>query len=333
MWRKKGNNESNMELFPFSIKTLQSNIMKLKLFITAILILLCGTTAEAQLLEKLKKRAEEKGLETREVSYDSTDNAKNRSTSFEKEELTLNSAKDFFNNDVVLKLIDDKKEVVQTMFFDKEVIAMRTEQNDKSKPIYHDSKGKFYVFNKDEGYYEKASLLPPSLSGFMFAGMIPQFYNLPPEPYLEAFQALEDIGSGLNFMILELTFIYKPIHFKDNENYTPESVNCNETNDCIRFNYNDPEYPESYIQFDDKGRLVILKIKTTKTFGAESQDSNTQEPTSGKYVYSYQECSVKLPDAIEQSMIPGPLGKFFDLEKGLEPWKHNKKDKQKKNNN
>lgn len=300
--------------------------------LTGFLVLLFGTTAKAQLLEKLKKRAKEKGLETKEVSYDTTGNTKNRTTSYEREELVLNSAKDFFNKDVVLKLIDDKNMIIQTMYFDKEVIAMRTEQNDKSKPIYHDNKGKFYVFNEDEDYYEKASLLPPSLSGFMLAGMVPQAYNLPSEPYLEAFQALEDIDSSLNFMILELAFIYKPIHFKNNENYTPVRVKCNVSSDCTRFNYNNPEYPESYIQFDDKGRLVILKIKTTTAFGNKSHNSNMQEPTSGKYVYSYQECSVKLPDAIEQSMIPGPLGKILNLEKGLEPWKHNKKDKKKQKN-
>ena len=305
--------------------------MKTRLIIISLFVLFSGFSVEAQLLDKLKERAKEKGLKTREVSLDTTDNAKNRTTSFEKEDLVLKSAKDFFNQDVVLKLIDDKGNLVQTSFFDKEVIAMRTEMNNNPNPIYHDSHGDFYAYNTD-GYYEKASILPPSLMGFMMAGMIPQAYNLPPEPYLEAFQALEEIDSGLNFLILEMAFIYKPSHFADNENYKSESVKCNGSSDCIRFNYNDPEYDESYIQFDDKERLHVLNIKTTKTFGNENQNSNApkeQEPTSGKYVYSYQECSVKLPEAVEQSLILGPLGKMLDLEKGLEPWKHNKKDKKK----
>ena len=309
--------------------------LKVKLISISILLLFSGFQVEAQLLKELKKRAEEKGLETRDVSLDTTDNAKNRTTSFEKEELVLKSAKDFFNQDVVLKLIDDKGNLVQTSFFDSDVVAMRTETNNNPNPIYHDSKGDFYAYNTD-GYYEKASILPPSLMGFMMAGMIPQAYNLPQQPYLEALQALEEIDSGLNFLILEMTFIYKPSHFTDNENYTPEKVNCNGSSECIRFIYNDPEYRESYIQFDDKDRLHVLKIKTTKTFGGnESQNSNApkeQEPSSGKYVYSYEECSVKLPDAVEQSLIPGPLGKMLNLERGLEPWKHNKKDKKKQNN-
>ena len=297
-----------------------------------IFFLFSGFQTEAQLLDELKKRAKEKGLETRKVSYDTTDNAKNRTTSFEKEDLVIKSANDFYNKDIILKMIDDKGKLVQTLFFDKDVIAMRTEQSNNPNPIYHDSKGDFYVYNED-GFYEKASILPSSLMGFMMAGMIPQFYNLPPEPYLEAFEALTNIDSGLNFLVLELAFIYKPTHFTGNEKYTLERVKCNEASACIRFNFNDPDYAESYIQFDDKERLVVLNIKTTKTFGGEQQDTNTsqkQEPSSGKYVFTYQDCSVKLPDAVEQSLIPGPLGKMLNLERGLEPWKHNKKDKQKK---
>ena len=297
-------------------------------------LLFSNQSTQAQLLEKLKERAKEKGLETREVSIDTSDNELVRTTSFEKEELVLKSAKDFFNQDVVLKLIDENGNLVQTSFFDKEVVAMRTEINDNPYPIYHDSHGDFYAYNK-EGYYEKASILPPSLMGFMMAGMIPKFYNLPPEPYLEAFQVLEEIDSGLNFLVLEMAFIYKPLHFTGHENYTPEKVKCNGSSECVRFNYNDPEYSESYIQFDEKERLAVLNIKTTKTFSNENQNPNVpkeQEPTSGKYIYSYEECSVKLPDAVEKSLIPGPLGKMLDLEKGLEPWKHNKKDKKKQKN-
>jgi len=306
--------------------------MKPKLIIISVLFLFSGFSIEAQLLDKLKQRAKEKGLETREVSFDSTDNEKNRTTSFEEEELELNTAKDFFNKDVVLKMIDINGTLIQTLLFDKEVIAMRVEQGNEPNPMFMDIKGYMYAFNVYDGYYEKASILPQSLMGFMMAGMIPQFCNLPAEPYLEAFQALADIDSGLNFMMLELAFIYKPIHFANNENYTPENVKCSGANDCIRFNYNDPEYKNSFIQFDDQGRLAILNIKTTKTFGNGQQNSNvskTQEPSSGQYVFTYQDCSVKLPEAVELSMIPGPLGKLIPLEKGLEPWKHNKKDKQK----
>ena len=52
-----------------------------------------------------------------------------------------------------------------------------------------------------------------------------------------------------------------------------------------------------------------------------------EESSSGKLIYAYQDCTVKLPDAVEQSLMPGPFGKL--MKKGLEPWKYNKKDKQK----
>ena len=45
--------------------------MKSKL-IHLMALLLLGTQVQAQLLEKLKERAKEKGLETQDVSYDST---------------------------------------------------------------------------------------------------------------------------------------------------------------------------------------------------------------------------------------------------------------------
>jgi hypothetical protein len=293
--------------------------MKIKLIISSLLSIGLGINAHAQLLDKLKQRAKEKGLETRAVSFDSTDNQKNRTASFEQEELQINSAKDFFNADIKMVMHNGNNQITQVMFFDAGVIAMRTEQTDNPKPLFHDRKGFVYGYNDSKGYYEKASILPSSSMGFMMASMIPQAYKLPSEPYLEAFQALQEKEIGLNFLILELAFIYKPSHFMDDENYIQEKVTCNGANNCVRFNYNIPDYSGSYIQFDDNERLVEFFITTT------NPQFTTDNPT-GKFIYTYQDCTVNLPDAVEQSMIPGPLGKMLNLERGLEPWKHNKKD-------
>lgn len=294
--------------------------MKTKLLYIIVISLFTGFNSQAQLLDKLKERAKEKGLETREVSFDTTDNAKNRTTSFEEEELQINSAKDFFDKDVVMALYNAKGLLVQTSFFDAETIAMRTEQVDNPYPMYHDDKGKFYGYNADKGYYETMSLLPASSMGFMMAGMTTQVYKLPQEPYFEAFEKLSNLDIALNFIVLEMAFIYKPKNFEDDDNYTLQYVPCM-PDVCRRFNYNDPEYAGSYIQFDDNGRLTEFYINSTNTqFGQDNKN-----PT-GKFVYTYQDCIVKLPDAVEQSMIPGPLGKILPIEKGLEPWKHNKKD-------
>ncbi len=298
--------------------------MKLKLTIVSFFMILSGLNTQAQLLEKLKQRAQEKGLETRDVSFDTTDNAKNRATSFETEELAINSARDFFTSDVVMKLYHDSDAVVQIQYFDAETIAMRTKAPGNSeKPLYQDSKGYIYGYNDKIGSYEKRTLMSSGMMGFMMAGMVPKYYKLPPEPYLDAFGKLEEKEITISFLILELAFIYKPIHFEDYPYYIPSKIKCKQSDNCIKYTYNDPEYPGSYIQFDEQGKLSELYINTI------NPEVKKEDHPTGKFVYSYESVNVKLPDAIEQSMVPGPLGKLIPLEKGLEPWKNNKKDKQK----
>lgn len=299
---------------------------KTKIIYLTLLFLFYGINTNAQLFDKLKQRAKEKGMETsNEVKYDSTAYDPNMDMDDDEdfEELVINSPEEFFNKDVVMALYGNNGLLTQTSFFDADVIAMRTKMTNNPNSVYHDGEGKVYAFNDDEGRYESMKLLPSSSMGFMTAGMTTQIYKLPQTPYFNAYKALEKIGSGLNFLILEIAFIYKPIHFKD-DYYIPEKVSCNGSNDCIRFNYNDPEYPGSYIQFDEQDRLNELFINSTN--GAFKDN-----PT-GKFAFSYKNCTVELPDAVELSMVPGPLGKIFNLEKGLEPWKHNKKDKQKNKN-
>ncbi len=296
--------------------------MKDRSVILVLLFLFTGAVAHAQLMEKLKQRAKEKGIETSdEVTYDINAYDPNMDTGDDDafEELDLGSAQEFFNKDVVMALYDYDGRLKQTAYFDADVIAMRTELNDGETPsVYHDDQGKIYAYNGNENQYESMELLPSSSMGFMVAGMTTQLYKLPQQPYFEAFRALEKIGSGLNFLVLEMAFIYKPEHF-EGDDYQKETVSCNGSSECLRFNYSDPEYPGSYIQFDEQGRLVEFYINTTK-------DAFEDNP-SGRFSFSYQECSVKLPDAVERSMMPGPLNKFLKLERGLEPWKHNKKEK------
>lgn len=297
--------------------------MKPKL-VLMVLLLFSGFHTQAQLLEELKKRAKEKGLETREVSLDTSDNAKNRTTSFEEEELAINSPKDFFTTDVVMKLYHETDAVVHTQYFDAETITMRTEvPGNRKKPLYQDRKNYIYGYDEEIGQYEKRTLASSGMMGFMMAGMIPQAYKLPPEPYLQAFTALEEMEITISFLILELAFIYKPSHFENDPNYTKSKTQCNNSDNCIKYTYNDPEYPGSYILFDNNGRLSELYINTINPKVKEED-----HPT-GKFVYIYENVNVKLPDAVEKSLMPGPLGKLIPLEKGLEPWKHNKKDKQK----
>ncbi|MEZ4793213.1 MAG: hypothetical protein R2783_07050 [Gelidibacter sp.] len=298
--------------------------MKSKIILFMVIFLFTGINTEAQLLEKLKERAKEKGLETREVSFDSTENTRNRTVSNEDEELVINSAKDFFTTDVVMKLYYETNAVISTQYFDADAIAMRTEFPDPSKkPLFQDRKGLMYAYNEKEKVYEKASIAPSSYMGFMMAGMIPRYYKLPAEPYLEAFGKLQEKDITLSFLLLELAFVYKPSAFEDDSYYTPSKTKCSNSDNCTKFSYNDPEYPGSYILFDDQGRLSELYIHTT------NPEVKKEDHPTGKFVYTYQDCNVKLPEALEKSMIPGPLGKMLNMERGLEPWKDNKKDKKK----
>lgn len=302
-----------------SLKQLQIKMKLLHFFLIIFLSFSC-ISVQAQLLDALKKRADEKGLETREISYDTTSYDESKDFS-DYEGLVINKAQDFYNKDVIMTSYDKDGRLVQTSFFDSETVAMRTENPIIYKPVYHDSIGKFYAFNQEMNTYETMSILPASSMGFMTAGMTTQAYRIPQEPYFEAFEALSQIDVALNFLILEFTFIYKPIHFETDDNFSLQSVPCF-PNVCKRFYYNDPEYQGSYIQFDNEDRLVEFYINSTNP-----QLSDDKNP-SGKFVYTYEECTVELPDATERSLVPGPLGKIIPLEKGLEPWKHNKKDKQ-----
>lgn len=298
--------------------------MNTKLILITLILTGSSYNLHAQLLDKLKERTKEKGLKTQEVSYDKDANEANKNSSSEGEEMLINSAKDFYNTDVIMKLYYETNNIIHTQYFDADVIAMRTELPDPTKkPLFHDSKGFIYAYNEKIGSYEKSKLLSSGGIGFMTANMIPQAYKLPPEPYLDAFGKLQEKDITLNFLVLEMAFIYKPGHFEDDSHYTVSKTKCNSSNNCTKFIYNDPEYPGSYILFDDQKRLSKLYVNTIRT------DVKKEDHPIGEFVYLYKECNVKLPDAIEQSMIPGPFGKMLNLERGLEPWKHNKKDNQK----
>ena len=300
--------------------------MKTQQIITLLVICLVCNTMQAQLLEKLKQRAKERGIETsKEVKYDSTAYDPNMATDEDEyEELVINSPEDFFTTDVIMANYNANDQLVQTSYFDKETIVMRTDNPINPKPIYHDRTGKFYAYNADENQYESMSLLPGSSMGFMTAGMTTQVYKLPQQPYFQAFEALSNLDIAMNFLILEMAFVYQPVHFENDEFYKPSQVNCgNDT--CTRFSYNDFDYNGSYIQFDSKGRLNELRITSTN-----NQFTDDNKNPSGKFIFTYDSVTVELPEnVVEQSLVPGPLGKIIPLEKGLEPWKHNKKDKQK----
>ena len=302
--------------------------MKAQHIIIFLAVSLIGNTMQGQLLEKLKQRAKERGMETsNEVKYDSTAYDPTMATynDEEIEDLEINTPSDFFTMDVVMELYHAEGHLVQTSYFDKETIVMQTDNKVNIKPIYHDRIGKFYAFSVEDNRYESMSLLPGSSMGFMTSGMTTQVYKLPQQPYFQAYNALSKLDIAMNFLILEMAFIYKPEHFVNDDFYRPSKISCRDDT-CTRFSYNDFEYEGSYIQFDSQGRLNELYITSTN-----NQFTDSERNPSGKFKFYYdKQIEVSLPENVyERSLVPGPLGKIIPLEKGLEPWKHNKKDKQK----
>ena len=282
--------------------------MKPKHIIGLLITLLFCFNAEAQLFNELKKRAEAKGKKTRKVAYDNS----HYEPDVAEEEVTLNSIKDFYNKDVVMTIFIDGKKT-QTAYFDADVTALKTDLNTEPHPVFHDEKGRTYGFSEEDNTYVVMEVLPQGFMGFMVAGLLPETYKLPSEPYMQAFQALQSIGAGLNYLTLDLAFVYKLSHFEGDSYYTTSTVPCNTSKKCKRFSHNDPSYAGSYIQFDDQGRLNELYIDIHK------HPQNYQGAS--KILFEYTQCTVSLPAAKEKSMLPGGLDKIL-LNKGLQPSKN-----------
>ena len=133
--------------------------------------------------------------------------------------------------------------VIQTEYFDADAIAMRTEFPEPAKkPLFNDSKGFFVPTTKLKEPMRNRNCCLQVGWGFMTAGMIPQAYKLPPEPYLDAYQKLEEKDINLNFLVLEMAFIYKPGDFEDDSYYIPSKTKCNNSENCTKFSYM-IEYP------------------------------------------------------------------------------------------
>jgi hypothetical protein len=180
---------------------------------------------QAQLLDKLKLCAKEKDFETLEVAYSSTAYNKDKGHS-DDEEVIINSSQEFYTNYVVKDLYNKDGQLVQTSFFDAEAIAMCTEQAGQKNSIYHDHKGYIYAYYDQTAGYKKVNLLPASSMGFMTAGLTTQVFKLPQGPYFEDFEALSEKDIALNFLVLEMAFVYKLDHFENGHNYRLQNVPC-----------------------------------------------------------------------------------------------------------
>ncbi|UNY99575.1 hypothetical protein MQE36_04325 [Zhouia spongiae] len=311
--------------------------------ILVVLSLMCCNTAEAQILKKLRKKAEKAAERT---ILRKTDEAVSKQTEKTIDEVTgkkdqgepigmegenpaLNirteAKKSFYSEDVVIKMHENDA-LTQTQYFDAAQVAVRMEQDNQPRSGYMDSEGFIYVFNESEQQYNKSSLVALQSQGMMIPLMMLESYKLPPEPFMANLERQTDQGMTANPFngMVEFAFVYKPEQFRYEDFKESEQMIRGVAH--TRFDFlNEPGYEGSYVLFDDKGRLV--EIYTNKSSAGESQDvMETDMLPSGKslILYEYKPVEVQLPAAKEvkaqgQELMEMVMGSFGKGEKGDTP--------------
>jgi hypothetical protein len=304
--------------------------MKKTPILIVLICLLFTVNAEAQLLKKLKKKAEQAAertilnktvevvSETTEKTIDDATSKKDTSSENNKEdskntknhsEITSGNAalerntqakKDFYKEDVVVKLHENGK-LNQAQYFDADQVAVRLEQKDQPKGGYIDSEGFMYGYNESEGAFNKSSMIASSTQGMMLPNMLLSAYKLPPEPFMANYQKQTDQGLTANPFngIVEFAFVYEPEQFRYED--FKEVKQTLRGKSYIKFEYlNEPGYEGSYVLFDDQNRLV--EIYANKSDTGEPMDGfnmDITQPGESLLVYEYKSVDVQLPPARE----------------------------------
>ncbi|MDR5590295.1 DUF4412 domain-containing protein [Christiangramia sp. SM2212] len=291
--------------------------MKIKILLLFFVLIGLGQNAEAQLLKKLKnkaenaaekvllKKTEKKAEQMTEAAFDSlANNSKNRNfegvsspSPIKKNSGTIDydttamhintpAKRDFYSMDVVVTTAENNN-AGSSFFFDADHLAMRGISPEKNSEMYTDSEGFQYAFNDSNNRWEKTGLMRSDAMSFMMPAMSMSLLQLPSGPMLAATEKAKAQGMSLNtFMIVEWAFIYRPEHFR-NQDYIES-----DTSEGLRFNYTDPDYSGSYVLFDEKNRLskAIINVKTPEGI------------KSGSYDFKYQPVEVNIPKAVEVKM-------------------------------
>ncbi|GGW68631.1 hypothetical protein DFQ11_105156 [Winogradskyella epiphytica] len=300
--------------------------MKTKHILFLIIGLLVGGNAEAQILKKLRKKAEQAAERTilrktdeivtkkTEKTIDdatSKNEKKDRTDDDQTNDVSDNSAlelntkakQDFYKEDMVIELFENNAKS-QTQYFDKDEVAVKLNQDNQPKSGYIDSEGFIYAYNEAESQYFKSSIIQLQSQGLMVPTMMLEAYKLPPEPFLANLDKQQDLGLTPNPFngIVEFAFIYEPEHFRYED--FKESKKIVNGKQYIKFDFlNEPGYEGSYVLFDDKDRLV--EIYSNKTSANQSQDNfemGIREPSEGRILYDYKPVEIKLPSAREKKM-------------------------------
>lgn len=183
-------------------------------------------------------------------------------------------------------VLHDNKNRTQSYFFDPNSIAMRIDVDEKGKqsPIYFDNAGYVYTAGKKNQYVKvpfekmkKMMAFPSVVSGGV----------LPPLDFPDG--SVKYYGMDVSpkkFPILEWAFVYQRKHFEGNTDFTKETITCRGENNCTKYIMKDGKDAGSFVLFDSKNRLAeIFSIN------------------SGNAVYTYEDVTVKLPNATEMPFM------------------------------
>ncbi|WP_435413655.1 DUF4412 domain-containing protein, partial [Psychroserpens mesophilus] len=295
--------------------------MKTKGILILLLCFFITANSEAQLLKKLKKKAEQAAERTilnrtdKEVSKktDKTiDGAINKKENKEADEQHSNTEvensalskntkakNEFFKADLEIKIMENGT-LNQTQYFDANEVAVRSIQDDMPKPSYIDSEGFIYTFR--DGEYTKTSIVALQSQGMMVPTMMLEAYKLPPEPFMAQLQKQNDLGMTANPFngIVEFAFIYKPDDFRYADYKESTQIIRGETYTKFEL-INEPGFHGNYVLFDSKSRLT--EVYSNKLESAPSTDDmysmSMVPPGKSLLVYNYTPVEVHLPQARE----------------------------------
>lgn len=316
--------------------------MKLKNILLVIFCLVVASTAHAQVLKKLKKKAEqavertvlnktdeivskktEKTIDDvtqgDKANKDKNAGDKDANTQYSNPSLSINTEakRAFYTTDVRVVSFDEEKQATITAYFDADAVAMQSNWKDletgRPQTSYHDSEGFFISYNETEQRYNKTSLLAMEGMNMMAPSMMASAYKLPSGVIWETMEAMKNSGLKVYpFMHVDFPFVLKPEHFRDEmvaSQYNESTQTCRGNPDCLKFSVLEEGYEGSYTLFDDSGRLVEINIVV--------KDDPHYGSGKGKIEYFYEECNVNVPDAVEKKMLGQDL---FNI--GLDPTKN-----------
>ena len=320
--------------------------MNLKRAILSLCCLMLVSTSQAQLLRKLKRKAEaaaERTIlnKTDEIVTNKTEKtiddvvnggdneAKNEnSNSTNKKESTpsgvkysnpslannTEAKKAWYTSDLRVTSYDKDKQSDMVTYFDADAVAMQSNYIDQrtGEPVtsYIDSEGYFISYNATEGQYDKSQLLNMPGMNMMAPSMMGTAYKLPVDAIYKAMEEMENKGLAVYpFMHVDFPFVIKPEHFREemvSSQYSETKQSCRGKMGCTKFNVKEAGYNGSYILCDNLNRLVEINVVV--------EDDPYYGSGKGKIAYFYEECEVKVPAAVEKKMFGQDI-----LKKGLDP--------------